>query len=83
VTEESFWYSQLEPKATNEAAIIVDAFRERGIEIGGLPDLADQDDDVHPDGIAFMYAKGHLLTPEQYLGGVGGIQGVRTPIHCA
>jgi hypothetical protein len=77
VTEESSWYSHLESRAASEADIIVRKFRERGIEIGGEADPADQDHHVTPNGIAFMYAKGHLLTREQYLGGVGGIQGIQ------
>jgi hypothetical protein len=75
VTEESLWYSQLEPRANREAAIIVDAFRERGIEIGGASDPADEDDDLHANGIAFMYAQDRILTRDQYLGGVGGVLG--------
>jgi hypothetical protein len=72
VTEETYWYSALAPEAVAEARIIVDAFRHRGIEIGGFPDGAEEDDDVESDGIAFMYAKGHILVREQYLGGAGG-----------
>jgi subtilisin family serine protease len=77
VTEESYWYSHLESRAAAEADIIVRKFRERGIEIGGEADPADQDRDVTPNGIRFMYAKGQLLTREQYLGGVGGIRGIQ------
>jgi hypothetical protein len=69
VTEEPYWYSPLAPEAVAEAKIIVDAFRARDIEIGGFPDGAEEDDDVEPDGIAFMYAKGHILVREEYLGG--------------
>ena len=78
MTEENYWYSSLAPRledeAVAEAKIIVDAFRGRGIpiEIGGFPDRAEEDDDLHPGGIAFMYAKGHILVREQYLGGEGG-----------
>lgn len=72
MTEEPYWYSPLAPEAVAEAKIIVDAFRAREIEIGGFPDGAEEDDDVEPDGIAFMYDKRHILTREQYLGGAGG-----------
>jgi hypothetical protein len=75
VTEENYWYSSLEPRlgaeAEAEAKIIVDAFRARGIpvEIGGFRDDAEEDDDLHAGGIAFMYAKDHILAREQYLAG--------------
>ena len=75
MTEETFWYSDLEARASREAAIIVDAFGERGIDIGGETDGAEDDRDVHPGGIAFMYDRDHILTREQYLGGVGGMRG--------
>ena len=80
MTEENFWYSDLEARASREAAIIVDAFGERGIDIGGDPDRAEDDRDVQPGGIAFMYAKDHILTREQYLGGVGGMRGPQSPV---
>jgi hypothetical protein len=79
VAEQAFWYSELEPRASQEAAIIDEAFRRRGIDIDGAADLAEDDRDVHPDGIAFMYAKDHILTREQYLGGEGVIPGPRPP----
>ena len=85
MTEENYWYSQLEPKLTPEAAaeakIIVDAFRARDIrvDIGGSRDEADEDDDLHAGGIAFMYDRDHILTREQYLGGVGGVPGPKRP----
>ncbi len=81
MTEEGLWYSGLEAHAAAEAAIIVEAFREHGIEIGGVSDPADEDDDVTGNGIAFMYAKDHILTRERYLGGAGesrGPQSVRS-----
>jgi hypothetical protein len=79
VTRETYWYSQLEAEgkleaeAVAEAKIIVDAFRHRKIpiEIGGSPDYAEEDDDLHPGGIAFMHAQGRILTREQYLSGAG------------
>jgi hypothetical protein len=77
VTEENYWYSSLEPSleavAVAEAKIIVDAFRDREIpiEIGGFRDCAEEDDDLHPGGIAFMYAEGRILAREQYLAGTG------------
>ena len=75
MTEENYWYSSLErpleERAVAEAKIIVDAFRAREIpvEIGGSPDYAEEDDDLHPGGIAFMHVKGQILAREQYLGG--------------
>jgi subtilisin family serine protease len=83
VTEENHWYSQLEAEAVAEAKIIVDAFHDREIpiEIGGFPDDAEEDDDLHPGGIAFMYAKGQILAREQYLGGVGGVQGAQPVLN--
>jgi hypothetical protein len=80
VTEEISWYSHLEARASREAAIIVDAFGERGIDIGGETDRAEEDRDLHPGGIAFMYDRDHILTREQYLGGVGGIRGPQRPV---
>lgn len=75
MTEGSFWYSGLEREVAAEAAIIVDAFGADGIDIGGASDPAAEDPDVIPNGIAFMYAKSHILTREQYLGGLGGTLG--------
>ncbi len=75
MTEEIFWYSHLEARASREAAIIVDAFSERGIDIGGETDQAEHDRDLHPGGIAFMHDRDHILTREQHLGGVGGMRG--------
>jgi Subtilase family len=83
VTEEVFWYSHLEAKASREAAIIVDAFGERGIDIGGETDEAEDDGDLHPGGIAFMYDRDHILTREQYLGGVGGMRGPQRPVDAS
>jgi hypothetical protein len=83
VTQMDYWYSSLEPaleaRAVAEAKIIVDAFRDRdiSIEIGGFPDHAEEDDDLHPGGIAFMYAKDRILTREQYLGGEDGTHGIQ------
>jgi subtilisin family serine protease len=71
VTKEGYWYSGLERTAAAEAEIIVDAFRERGIEIVGEADPAREDADVKEDGIAFMCDRDHILTREQYLGGAG------------
>jgi hypothetical protein len=70
VTEGNAWYQRLEPTAASEAEIIVTAFRQEGIEIGGVRDPAYpayQDDDVNPGGIAYMYAEDHILAREQYL----------------
>jgi hypothetical protein len=85
VTEESSWYDELQPRAAAEAKVIVEAFRDREldkfhdrkVEIGVSLDPAEDDDDVTGGGIAFMYAKGHILTRERYLGGVGGIPGIQ------
>ena len=83
MTEENYWYSSLEhpleAEAVAEAKIIVDAFRDREIpiEIGGFRDYAEDDDDLHPGGIAFMYAKDRILTRERYLGGEGGTHGLQ------
>ena len=83
MTEEIFWYSQLEARASREAAIIVDAFGERGIDIGGEIDEAEDDRDLHPGGIAFMYDRDHILTREQYLGEVGGMRGPQRPVDAS
>jgi subtilase family protein len=83
VTGENFWYSHLEARASREAAIIVEAFRERGIDIGGETDGAEYDRDLHPGGIAFMYDRDHILTREQYLGGVGGMRGPQRPVDAS
>ena len=89
MTEENYWYSSLEhpleDEAVAEAKIIVDAFRDREIpiEIGGFPDYAEEDDDLHPGGIAFMYDRDHILTREQYLGGVGGRPGPQRPVDAS
>ncbi len=77
MTGENYWYSSLTPpleaEAIAEAKIIVDAFREREIpiEIGGFRDDAEEDDDLHAGGIAFMYAGSQILVREQYLAGTG------------
>jgi subtilisin family serine protease len=75
VTEEISWYSNLEDRASREAAIIVDAFGEHGIDIDGAHDPAEHDRDLLPGGIAYMHDRDHILTREQHLGGVGGIRG--------
>ena len=85
MTGKNYWYSSLKPPlgavAVAEAEIIVDAFRARKppIEIGGFADDAKEDDDLHPGGIAFMYAEGHILAREQYLDGAGGTQEPQEP----
>jgi len=83
VTKMGFWYSDLEQRAAEEAEIIVDAFGERGIDIGGETDRADYDRDLHPGGIAFMYDRDHILTREQYLGGVDGPRGPQRPVEAS
>jgi hypothetical protein len=83
VTKKGLWYSDLEQRAAEEAEIIVDAFGERGIDIGGGTDRAENDRDLHPGGIAFMYDMDHILTREQYLGGVGGVRGPQPPVDAS
>ena len=83
MTGKSSWYDQLGERAVREARIIVDAFGERGIEIGGASDPADEDEDLHANGIAYMYAKDHILTRERHLGGIGGIQGVQSVLSAS
>ena len=83
MTKKGFWYSDLEQRAAEEAEIIVDAFGERGIDIGGETDWAEDDRDLHPGGIAFMYDRDHILTREQYLGGVGGMRGPQSPVDAS
>jgi subtilase family protein len=78
VTGEPLWYVGLEARAEAEAAIIVDAFREEGFEIGGVSDPATEDDDVTGNGIAFMYDTDHILTREQYLRGIAGVSAPRS-----
>jgi hypothetical protein len=78
VTKEGFWYSDLMERPAAEGEIIVDAFGEHGIDIGGERDLAEDDLDVKAGGIAFMYDKDHILTREQYLG--GEVHGMRGPL---
>jgi len=73
VAAKSYWYSSLkpplDPEAAAEAKIIVDAFdrRKPSIEIGGCPDDAEEDFELHGGGIAFMYAKRRILAREPYL----------------
>ena len=73
----NYWYSSLkpplDPEAAAEAKTIVDAFgaRKDPIEIGGFPDDAEEDDELHGGGIAFMYAKGRILAREPYLAAMG------------
>ena len=73
----NYWYSSLkpplDPEAAAEAKTIVDAFgaREIPIEIGGFPDDAEEDDELHGGGIAFMYAKGRILARDEYLAAMG------------
>ncbi len=64
------WHDELSyEKARHEAAIIVRAFAERGIDIGGVASPG--------GGVAFMYAKDQFLAREQYLGEVGVDRGGR------
>jgi hypothetical protein len=83
VTKGVFWYSNLEERASREAAIIVEAFGECGIDIGGCRDDAEEDDDLHSGGIAFMYDRDHILTRERYLGGVEGMRGPLRPVEAS
>jgi hypothetical protein len=75
VTNGTPWYEGLAHDVAAEAAIIVEAFKRRRIDIGGAPDEAAEDDDVTANGIAYMYAEGRILTRQQYLGGLGGTLG--------
>ena len=85
MTGKHYWYNSLErpleEKAIAEARIIVEAFHEREIpiEIGGFRDEAEEDDDLHAGGIAFMCAKRQILIREQYLDGAGGTLEPREP----
>jgi subtilisin family serine protease len=53
------WYDELQPRANSEAAIIVGAFAQHDIDIGGVR--------TEDGWTAFMYAEGQLLAREQYL----------------
>ena len=65
------WYDDLrDEKARHEATVIVRAFAERNIDIGGVATPGG-------GGAAFMYATDRFLAREQYLGGVGGVRGVQ------
>ena len=64
------WHDNLrDPKAHDEAGFIVREFAEHNIDIGGVA--------TEGGGVAFMYAEGHILAREQYLGGVEGIRGIQ------
>jgi hypothetical protein len=64
------WHEALEDaRDRNEAAIIVDAFAGRGIDIGGVA--------AEHGGIAFLYARDRILARQQHLGGVGGRHGIQ------
>lgn len=74
MTVKNYWYSSLkpplDPEAAAEAKTIIDAFdkrKEDPIEIGGCPDDAEEDFELHGGGIAFMYAKHRILAREPYL----------------
>ena len=65
------WYDDLtDEKARHEAAIIVRAFADHGIDIGGVASPSGA-------GVAFMYATDRFLAREQYLGEVGVARGVQ------
>jgi hypothetical protein len=62
------WHEALEDaRDRDEAAIIVNAFAERGIDIVGVP--------AEHGGIAYMYARDRILARQQHLGGVEGVRG--------
>ena len=62
------WHEELEDaRDRDEAAIIIDAFAARSIDIGGVP--------AEHGGIAYMYAKDRILGRQQHLGGVDGVRG--------
>ncbi len=64
------WHDNLQdPKARDEAAIIVREFAGRNIDIGGV---------ATPDGgVAYMYAEGQFLAREQHLDDIQGVLGDR------
>lgn len=62
------WHEALEDaRDRDEAAIIVNAFAERNIDIGGVP--------AEHGGIAYMYARDRILARQQYLGGADRARG--------
>lgn len=62
------WHEALvDARDRDEAAIIVNAFAERNIDIGGVP--------AEHGGIAYMYARDRILARQQHLGGVEGVRG--------
>jgi subtilisin family serine protease len=64
------WYHALEDlKARHEAAVIVRAFADRHIDIGGVA--------THGGGVAYMYDKDTILARQEYLGGTGGAHGIQ------
>jgi subtilisin family serine protease len=59
------WFDNLaEDRLSHEAGIIVRAFADRGVDIGGVA--------TEDGGIGHMYAKDRILVRQQYLGGEGG-----------
>ena len=64
------WHDNLgDPKARDEAAIIVREFAGRNIDIGGVA--------TEEGGVAYMYAEGQFLAREQYLDDIQGVLGDR------
>jgi hypothetical protein len=62
------WHEALtDARDRDEAAIIVGAFADRGIDIGGVP--------AEHGGIAFLYARDRILARQPHLGGVEGVRG--------
>jgi hypothetical protein len=62
------WHEALEdPRDRDEAAIIVNAFAERNIDIGGVA--------AEHGGIAFLYARDRILARQPHLGGPDGVRG--------
>jgi hypothetical protein len=62
------WHEALaDARDRDEAAIIVNAFAERNIDIVGVP--------AEHGGIAYMYARDRILARQQHLGGVEGVRG--------
>ncbi len=64
------WHEDLaEAKDRHEAAIIVNAFAGRDIDVGGVA--------AEHGGIAFMYARDRILARREHLGGPDGVRGFR------
>ena len=64
------WHEDLaDARDRHEAAIIVNTFAGRNVDIGGVP--------AEHGGIAFMYARDRILSRREHLGGPDGVRGFR------